>query len=81
MVTCKHDLDPAHCADCAPRPAADDWAEAFADAEDGRGVTITARFRGTCRACGRGWDPGDEITYSEEEDGWCHSACAGPERA
>jgi hypothetical protein len=54
-----------------------DWEQAWADAEDGRGATIEARFHGTCKACGRGWEPGEEITYSEEEDGWVHAREAG----
>ena len=63
------------------QPVTVDW-EALADlAEEGEsaeaGGTIEARYYGKCRGCGERWSPGDLITYSMGEDGWCCVDCVG----
>lgn len=45
-------------------------------ADDGPGPVIEARFSGSCRGCGRRWEPGNTIVYSDEEDGWICATCA-----
>ena len=56
------------------------WQDAQAEAEiddSAGGPVIDAKWHGRCRACGQGWEPGDQVTFSEEEDAWVHQEC-GP---
>ena len=69
---CAHDLAPGTCAICAtPRPAAD-WA-----ALRRRSVArvFEARYPGECAGCGEPIEPGDQVSYVDDELlGGC---CAG----
>lgn len=55
-----------------------DWdalAEAAANAA-GSGPTVISEYHGTCPCCGQRWEPGEAITFDEDEDAWVCPVCA-----
>lgn len=62
---CRHEMLPGTCVDCRPRPPR---STGLAHAS---GPTIAAQYPGTCAHCGDAVEPGDSITRSDDEDGWC----------
>jgi hypothetical protein len=57
------------------------WAELWAIAEEAMwrstGPLTAARYGGRCRTCGGRWEPGDQIAFDEDENGWICQDCAG----
>ena len=47
----------------------------IAERWNGLGPWCTALYRGTCCACGRRWEEGDQIRMSAEDGGWVGSCC------
>ncbi len=68
---CIHDLTPASCADCRPRPSRRVVTSA------GYGPWFAARFDGECADGGEPIFAGDQIR-SDGEGGWLCTGCGGP---
>lgn len=64
MAYCIHDLDPAACGTCSPRPAQSGVPELW-------GVWFTAAYPGQCEGCGDGILPGDTIRADGQGDYLC----------